>query len=94
MKDIFSNESIQVEASKSKKRRSEIERFTDFWCVYNRFSIFNAKNEVFGCLIKGRKNARITWNRALKIRYSPPKIGDSSRTTYTLPMRIIPIFGA
>ena len=67
MKDIFSNESIQVEASKSKKRRSEIERFTEFRCFCNRFSIVNAKNELFGCLIKSRKNARITWNRALKI---------------------------
>ena len=31
MKDIFSNEAIQAEALESKKRRSEIERFTDFW---------------------------------------------------------------
>ena len=67
MKDILSNEAIQAEASKSKKRRSEIERFTDFWCVYNRFSIYNAKNEVFHCLMKSRKNAPIAWNRGLHI---------------------------
>jgi len=67
MKDIFSNEAIQVEASESKKRRSEIERFIDFWCFYNCFSIFNAKNELFGCLIKSRESARIAWNRDLKI---------------------------
>ena len=67
MKDIFSNEAIQVEASKSKKRRSEIERFTDFWCVYNRFSIFKAKNEVLHCLMKSRKKAPIAWNRVLHI---------------------------